>query len=1380
MGINPLINCSMNKIKLSFLALITPLFFCVALAQEGISKMEFQALEGALSLRPVTAITKTNDGFIWIGTQGSGLLRFNGLSYDFFTHDFNNESTINSNKINALFVDSNGRLWIGTDAGLCYYNDKLNSFTRLKNPKGDNFEYIHISCFGQLNDQLLIGTYAEGVKQIDLNSMRITPFHKSLEALRGMLINDIKFSSKGDVFLSTDIGVKMIKHGDENQEIHHLDINGSTIHTTKLYIDHLEQLWIGTIKNGLYRANLKKAILSFDKMGNSDKRILSLTGGLGHVFVGFENEGITVLNSKGEEVHTYRADANDFKSITSDSVWSIFMDNESRLWLGYYNDGISVFDKHQNKFKSIVASNNGGYGLQGYDVKALAKASDGKLWVAVGDGVDIFNPKDNNIIHINNRPESPIKGLKKGIYIEDIFIDSKQNVWIATWGNGIFFLEKGSNSFMNYTIESTNNGLQTNKLRCFTEDALGNIWTGSFLQGVYVFNSEDKKFKQLKTKDFMTTGLVNKDVKDVFSDSYGNVWVGTTNGLFKIFKTDGEYVVNNMSNKIASSFGGHPSSKQILSINQTLDGRIWFCSNGGGLFYYENSKDNFTRLEIDNFKQSFVNAITETKKNELWVCGKAGVFKINLDSGEVNNFTKDDGLLNNYFTDDAILFDNHSNIFLGTSKGINYIDTNEISYNEYPAEPFLKEIKIFNNPVTAGDATGVLKYVVNDTESITLDYNQSVVTIDYESISYTRPEKNKYAYYLEGFETDWNYVGNKKSATYTNLSPGEYVFKLKVANNDGMWNETSKQLLIEVSPPWWKTTIAYILFGLCFIGAIISVIYFYLKRVNEQNTLRLERMKRKQEDDLQKQQLQFFTNISHEFRTPLTLIINPIKDLLALEQNTLEKGVRQKHQIIYKNAERLSRLINELMDFRKLQSDKLQLNVTPFDLIHQTKSILSFFKEECKRREITLDIKTNKNNEEVWADQSMLDKILFNLLSNAFKVTPNGGKITVRIDTNKKAVLPLVNEKENVPVFQISVKDSGPGIDQKEYKRIFKRFYQISQLNKTYYGSTGIGLEMVKSFIELHRGSIEVESEIGEGSTFIINIPYGKQFYETSIAESTEEIVEFENAQLNREAKLYQIEEILAEKKEKKKILIAEDNVDLQDYLASVLKDDYELIVAYDGQEAWLRAMEFLPDVIISDVIMPIMDGIEFCEKVKADVKTSHIPIVMLTSKDLLEDRVRGIDVGAEAYLIKPFEVEELKAIINRLLKSRQKLYERFSENPLTVKEEKSVSNIDNDFVQKVVDYIQENIENTDLNVENLSSSLFLSRSQMYRKIKALTGLSPNEFIRRIRLEKARMHLNKDKNMNVSEVAFKVGFLSASYFTRCYKKQYGELPRNIK
>ncbi|WP_299129112.1 hybrid sensor histidine kinase/response regulator transcription factor [uncultured Winogradskyella sp.] len=1348
-----------------------------AQTQVDYTSLEFNSVENNIFQRPITALVLDKYGFIWIGTEGAGLYRFNGKSYSYYRHDLENLNSINSNSISALFLDKSGKLWVGTDAGLCFYDENQNSFKRFEAYNGENLNnnYEGVLCFSQYEDEILVGTY-DGIKKLDLENCKLLDYGFS-----GQTISDLKFTTKGNLYVATTDGLKLERYYEKGQ-IEHISLQNSNSveQITRLELDKQENLWVGTLKSGTFKGDLKNARTKFSKLNIGESATMAIISNVNSVFVALENEGLFIFNAAGELIQYYRYNAKNTKGIGSDSIWSMLLDEEDRLWLGYYENGLGFFDQNHSKFKSIQREDFKNSILTN-DIKAFAKTND-ELWIAQINAIDILDTNTHKVTNVFGALNSKYKGLNKDLYIENIFIDSKGNTWVATWGQGIFLLKKGTKTFLNFNKNNTQGVLKTNKVQCFTEDLNGNVWIGSFLEGVYYYDSADGKIKIPTDIRYTNSEIINKDVKVIYYDSSGYLWVGTSSGLYHIDNPKvNQFNVIAHSEGLLSKFSDHPSSSRILEIYETQDGTIWCGTNGGGLFTYKRGEESFERFELADYDLSFVNAIFEPVKDQLWLSSKQGILKIDRNLKQVIQFTKYDGLLENFLIDRAMIKDNNNVLYLGTKSGVNTIEPQNIKSNPYLAKPYLKDVRIFNKKLNHKDKDSLFSYD-RDLGVITLQHDQTVLTIDYEAISYTRPEKNQYAYFLDGFDENWNYVGSKTSATYTNLESGNYRFKLKVSNNDNLWNEASTILKINVLPPWWKTIWAYLLYMLLLVLAIYAVMFYYKKRISERNTYRLERERRKQKVELQQQKLQFFTNISHEFRTPLTLIINPIKDLIELDDGRFSKSVSQKYQIIHKNAERLSRLINELMDFRKLQSNKLQLKLSEFNVVNNVKNILSFFNEESNRRSIQLDLKYEDVNLEIWADNGLLGKILFNLLSNAFKVTPNKGRILVKIYANKSRILPLVDKNNAVPVIEISVKDNGPGIDQKDYKKIFERFYQISELNKSYYGSTGVGLEMVQSFVKLHKGIVEVDSELGKGSVFKIFLPRDKKYLEdldSSFSKNNEELLS--KSQLENQINPYKIEDLLSKKQIKKKLLIVEDNVDLQDYLISILEQDYDLVIANDGQEGWFKAIEHRPDIIITDVIMPVMDGLDFSKKVKSDPNLSQIPIVMLTAKDLTKDRIKGLESGAEAYLVKPFDTKELKVILEQLLLKKTRMFKHTNTN--VIQEEKDNAdgvNLDNDFIQRVMSYIQDNIENTALNVETLSSHLCLSRSQVYRKIKNLTGLSPVAFIRRIRLERSKTMFENNKNLNVSEVAHKVGFLSASYFTVCYKKQFGELPKRKK
>lgn len=855
----------------------------------------------------------------------------------------------------------------------------------------------------------------------------------------------------------------------------------------------------------------------------------------------------------------------------------------------------------------------------------------------------------------------------------------------------------------------------------------------------------------------------------------------TNKGLFKIKKLeDGTFSIVSMAFRMAEEFNNYATANHILSLCEGSDGSIWIGTRGAGLCKYNPNADNFTWYnKLNGLEAINITGIIEDKKGDIWLSTHSGITKFNITTNSFTRFTKDDGLLSNDFNTNATYRDNQGNLCFGNYLGVDYFNPSNINVNTTLPSLYLTDFKLFNQSIYPNQKDSLLTSVIGETKKITLDHTQSVFTIEYIGVNYTRPELNKYAYYLEGLEESWNYVGSLKSATYTNLEHGNYTFKLKVANSDGIWTKVPLSLKITVLPPWWKTNKAL------FFYIVLLLLAFYLLnkmaqiRLNKKQAIALERNMSLQEKALNEQKIQFFTNISHEFRTPLTLIMNPINDIIRDESLDLPVRIKEKHNIIFKNTDRLYRLINELLDFRKLELNKTRVSAKQIDLVDFTKNILSYFKEEALANNIDLNLDADLMDISVWGDEKMIEKIIFNVLSNAIKTTSKGGTININLQsTDKLYIVPLVDKKKPIKVVEISISDTGIGIEQKEVERIFERFYQAENLNKGYYGGTGIGLEVVRKFVNLHKGKIEVKSEVGKGSTFKIILPSGKShFNENEIA--TEKIEQqFKNEGFTPINTQIEKNSSLNENNYKYTLLIVEDNAELRDYLKNEIGNEYKVLTAENGKKGLEIAKESLPDIIITDVVMPEMDGFEFCKKIKTDISTSHIPLLMLTAKSKIDDRMEGIELGADAYMVKPFDMRLLRLRLSQLITSRQLIFNKYFSLITDIPENVNTTSLDKEFIEKVLNYINNNISNPDLNVESLASQLNLSRSQFYRKVKALTNQTASEFLRNIRLQKAKQVIEKG-NTNISEVCYQVGFSSPSYFTKCFKSYFGVLPSEV-
>jgi len=1001
-----------------------------------------------------------------------------------------------------------------------------------------------------------------------------------------------------------------------------------------------------------------------------------------------------------------------------------------------------------------------------------------------GGGIDIINKKTGIYTHINKEDQDVYSGLD-GDYILSVHIDSHGNVWAGSWDHGLYFLKKGTKHFVNYTVENTNGGLQSNTVVSIAEDSEGTLWLGSFHKGLHSFDPKTGVFTNHNSSEFQKLGIQNMDIWKVLVDRQGQVWLGTTYGLYKIQKLPSkELKVTSMFDRLAEQYGNVTTANHILSLYESENGTIWLGTKGAGMAAYDPESDSLQWYnKLQGFHLENVCSIIESDQNHIWAAGNSGIVKLDPGTGEFSQFDQSDGLLSNDYNMNAVFNDGEGNLYFGGYEGMDFFNPNTIKYNQQETLLYLSDLKIFNNKVLPTQPNSPLSKVIAQTDSITFTSKQSVFTIEYSGINYTRPEKNEYAYYLAGYENTWNNVGNARSATYTNLDPGSYIFKLKSSNNDGNWNQQPLELYIEVLPPWWKSNWALVSYLMLFFGAIVVLNKLTQKRIRSKQLEKYEEEKRLQQEQLNEKKFQFFTNISHEFRTPLTLIMNPIRDILQNDDSNLPTRLRQKHAIIHKNTERLYRLVNELLDFRKLELNKVRVHANEFDIAQLIQQTIGHYKEEAMNRSIDLSFDKDDEPLLIWGDENLLEKVLFNVMSNAFKASLEGGAINVSLYAKEQSVVfPLVDESYKSPAVEIVISDTGIGLEKEQIEHMFDRFYQVENLNQSYYGGTGIGLEVVQSFVQLHKGKIEVDSEPGKGTSFKIILPVGNQhFSEEELDKSTSRKVE--NTQDNVMEMLPIGDELIDDQEVGNNettysLLLVEDNIELRTYLQQAFKNQYKVLVANNGEQGLKIAKDILPDVIITDVIMPKMNGFEFCKEIKTDMRTSHIPVLMLTAKAKIEDRIEGIELGADAYMVKPFDIRLLKLRLSQLINSRQLIFNKYFSAISDVDENSNTTSLDKEFIQKALEYISKNIEDPNIGVESLASHLNLSRSQVYRKIKALTNQTANEFIRNIRLHKAKAMLAAG-NTTISEVSYAVGFSSSSYFTKCFKVQFGMVPTQL-
>ncbi|GAA4271206.1 two-component regulator propeller domain-containing protein [Aquimarina gracilis] len=1356
--------------------------------QESSTDFNFVNIKGGISKTAVSTIIQDHYGFVWIGTNGAGIHRYDGIEYISYPNTSKDALSINSRMIFCTYLDKNNRLWVGTESGLSLYDREQDQFKSVRlRPDTSSFD-THMAVSSITEDKegnLFVGVFEKGLFKLNVEERvahHIPNIGFSTRLKSGILnINDLKTDSNGKIYVGTNVGLK--EYDPVTQTLRpsiFLSQNGSqTIQEPiqSLLITKNNDIWIGTLSSGLYKVNrTEEESTQIIHVPLTTKRILSLiTVPDETILCGTENDGLFHVSNEGIVLKNYLFDKKDKNSIRSNSIWSLFLDQNERIWMGYYNSGTGVYDKLYDKFNHIESLPSKSNSLETSSVTGIVQDQSNKLWISMdGGGIDIYDPKTLEFKHINTK-STDISGLTSND-IQTIFVDSKENIWVGSWNSGIFLLKKGTQRFINFNTSNTSGELSSNSVLSFAEDASGKIWIGTFYGGLLSYDYENNQILHHDTKEFVQQNIHKSSIRKVLVDHNNNVWVGSTTGLFKVNIHDqNKYTIVSMRQKMSSRYQNSLNANHILSIYESSNNTLWIGTRGAGLCRYDQSKNKFTWYnEQYGINEENVSSIIESSDGNIWISGNEGIHKIDLSENNSVHYSINDGLLSNDFNFNAVYKDEEGNLYFGSYKGIDYFDPKNIKINSSKPHLYLTGFKLFNKKVSTDDKNSPLQKVISETDSISLTHKQSVFTIEYTGINYTRPEKNQYAYYLEGLEKSWNYVGNTRSATYTNLDYGNYTFRVKAANNDGVWSDESLNLKITILPPWWKTNWAMFSYILLFFLGIYLLNKVTKERIKEKQLIKYEREQRLKEEELHKKKLQFFTNISHEFRTPLTLIINPLIDIIKSKTYNLPEEVKEKHFIIYKNTNRLSRLINELMDFRKLEINKLKVKAQEINIVDFVKEIVSYFSEEALNKKINLKVECDTENLIAWVDKSMIEKIIFNLLSNAFKVTPEKGEIEVRISTN--AFVEVYNETIQNS-FEIQVRDTGPGLEKEQLSKIFERFYQVNNLNKWYYGGTGIGLEVVRSFVELHKGSVEVDSEINKGTVFKIVLPLGKSHFGTD-----EIFTDSENRDTVIKEKLVlpsnTRKKIVDEDSKKHRLLIVEDNTELRNYLEHELRDNYKIFTATNGNEGLKQAKKEMPDIIITDVIMPEMNGFDFCSKIKTDIQTSHIPLLMLTAKTMHEDRLIGIESGADAYMSKPFDLRVLKSRLAQLLSSRQVLFNKYFSAISDTEINENTTSLDKEFIEKVLKYINESLSDPDLSVEILASQLHLSRSQFYRKIKTLTGQTANQFLRNIRLQRAKQILEKGYD-NISDVCYQVGFSSPSYFTKCFKNHFGVLPTEI-
>lgn len=1329
--------------KKALLALIIITCVFTAEASRSLPFLKYQ-VENGLSHNTVWCVLQDSYDFMWFGTS-DGLNCFDGKNFRIFRSNSQDKNSIGNNFIQSLYEDEQHNLWVGTNRGLYLFDRQTESFSFFAEKTEDgvlissNVSKIIKSStgdywFATLGQGVFI--YNPKAKTLVQNSSYSSFVESLLQTPDGNVFVTsrqnglICFNKKGKYLRSY---IPTSQNGLNNIEISSLCYQNNT-------------LWFNVGTYGFYKLDLRNGLMKpvVDNMASasvSNVRIIFPYSAT-KLWVGGDN-GLYLFDLTTERFSRLDDPLNP-KSLTDQSIYDIARDREGGMWISTYFGGVNYLSKDSKPFEHYFPQYQSG-SISGKAISQFCEDAAGNIWIATEDGgLNYFDTKTRQSQVY--RPSSAKNSISYH-NIHSLLLDQNK-LWIGTFSRGIDVLDLKTKTFKNYQHRRDDSkSVCDNAIYALQRTSRGDIYVGT-AWGLSKYNRASDSFSMVDAVGPMV------HVFNMLEDSKGYLWVATYNaGVFRLnLKTNKWDNYTHDPNNYRSVSGN-----SVISLFEDVRHTMWFGTEGGGLCSFDDKSGKFSTFDPDNklLSNPVIYAIQQDEFENFWIASNSGLVRINPYTKKNKLvFTKADGLQSNQFNFRSSLRARDGKMYFGGINGFNAFYPKDFTQNRYVPKVRIVDFRLFNKKVNVTDDNSPLEAPVYDSEKIELKYNQNTFSISFAALSFQAPEKNQYMYMLEGADKTWNVVENgNNTASYTNLTPGKYILRVKGSNNDGLWNDKETVLEIRVLPPFWKSGFAYFLY---FIILLVALYWFYkrwLHRLGKANEERIKGYREKQERESYLSKINFFTNISHEIRTPLSLIKLPLEQIIISgDGDEKTKGFLS---TINKNTDYLLNLINQLLDFRKTEEAEFQLYIKPCSVNALLQDAYERFKHGAELKDLAFEITLPEEDLRPGIDKEAFNKIVSNLLSNALKYA------------NTCIEMKLLSFDNH---FEIRISDDGKGISESEKKKVFDVFYQADNSEM----GTGIGLALAKALVEKHKGTLIYERNETGGSTFIISIPVTKFAY-AELAKHHEDIV-LADTEYNKH--LRAADPTLAVPENKSKLLLVEDNEELIKLTADYLRNFYQIYLAANGQEALYILAEENIEIVVSDVMMPVMDGYQLCEAIKTDTQNCHIPIILLTAKTNVESKIMGLEHGSDAYLEKPFSLEHLRTQINNLLTSRQRLRELFASTPMLSSVEIAVSKKDVAYIEKLNSEIEKHLLDVNFSIDTLSDFMNMSRSNFYRKIKSISGMSPNDYLKTIRLKKAaELLLSQDYRIN--EVYEQAGFSSSSYFAKCFKEQFGMLPREF-
>ncbi|GAB2806443.1 hybrid sensor histidine kinase/response regulator transcription factor [Ferruginibacter profundus] len=1308
------------------------------------------SIQNGLSNNSVRCVYQDKKGFMWFGTY-DGLNRYDGSEFKIFRNRLSDSTSIPHNYIYTIHEDKGNNLWVGTGQGVAIYNNITTKFLpayyipfRSQVAQKMNFGANVINSDEKGN--IFLGTNGWGFivkKNTDKTGRQI-----ALQNGNGYVTD---FNVRAIAFSANKIWLFVLNKGMcefDMQTEKIIPVNEKITSANCMKTDDEGNIWVGTDR-GLYKYSIAsnsytEAYPAAPGKLNAPQVISLCFDAHQNLWVGTDGGGINIFD-KTTHGFKYLLPEGGKNKISSESVYSIIADKESRMWIGTLKGGCDIIDEQKSRFRTVSDNPLTKNTLSSNFIYTFCEDSNQDLLIGTdGGGLSIWNRKANTFTNYKHNNDD--KNSLSHNSVTSIIKDYTGATWIATFGGGINRFNKTTGTFEHYKCINDSSGYENENVWLLYEDRDKTLWATTFSYGkLYRFNRALNRF------EVFTQQLEN--LVAFTEDSQGNLWAGNSGNLVKIDRQNKHHLT-------------YEIGKPVRALYEDKKHNFWIGAEGGGLILFDIAKGKIIQRfsDADGLCNNAVLNIKEDSEGNLWLSTFNGLSKFDPVKKVFKNFYQSDGLQSNQFSYNAALQLSSGELVFGGINGFNIFSAGNISVRKYMPPVFITDILINNKPVA--EVNEFIKEGDNaEIKQLEIPYNQAVLSFRFNALEYSSPEKIVYAYYLQGWDKGWNYTGNIRNINYNNISEGHYTLRIKNTNSNGEWSTAETVLKITILPPWYRSWWAYLIYLLA-AGAIIYAFYRYrAQQAKLKYEIKVAQLTADKEKEINEKRQSFFTNITHEFRTPLTLIINPVKDMLQKEQDASGKS---ELNFVYRNARRLLSLVDQLLLFRKTESETGEMHVGRLNFYQLCHETFLYFSQQARSKHIEYVFECEDTALEIYGDREKLEIIFYNLLSNAMKYTPDHGKIVFSI-------------AEKINTIEVKVTDNGHGIPPQTGDKLFEKFYQVNEKDTPAKPGFGIGLYLVKRFVEKHKAQISYTSSAGTGTSFCIVFNKGKQHFgdieiidkETNAHILLEEIVAGnEPEEQPQKSSSDGLESIVSEKQS---ILITDDNPQMRSYLAQVFQNSFIVYEAGDANEALKIAKDVQPDIIISDVVMADMNGIDFCKAIKESPTLSHIPFILITGSFSPESKLKGIENGADDYITKPFEKDMLVARVQSLIRKQQSLQKYFYDAITHQKNTLNITGEYKEFLEKCILIVEKHLDNDDFNIEMLAKEIGMSHSSLYKKVKAISGQSANAFIRFIRLRKAaEMFINT--NHNINETAFYVGIKDIKYFREQFAKTFGLKP----